>query len=308
MARLPRGMSYDDFLEFVSKNPNYTLSEATGAPIKGRPNVAPPRDLPPADPFAAMAARAEARARAAMQRTQEAGSAARSFLTEPQKLRNPATGNFYQTKDPVTGRLGPYATGFTPAQQMARIGLPVVGGAGAVGYLASEGRDSAPAPSRMGPYEGDSPREQNVMRDRARREIDDSVRYRELVDSGRLDRANFQDENAVPNPNRTISPAERRGLSMPTPPRRPEAVERPSPVDNVRALFQRYNETGNPADFILADRAMREAGITGTGEPMPKKAEGGAISGMGGAGGDKMHKDAALHKALEIIHALISSR
>jgi hypothetical protein len=95
------------------------------------------------------------------------------------------------------------------------------------------------------------------------------------------------------------------------PPRRAEPVQQAAPSDNVRALFDRYNESGNAADFILADRAMREAGITGTGEPMPSKAEGGAISGMagmGGSGADKMHKDAALHKALEIIHALITRR
>jgi Tfp pilus assembly protein PilV len=284
-------MSYDDFLEFVSKNPNYTLSEATGAPIKGRPNVAPPRDLPPADPFAAMAARAEARARAAMQRTREAGSATRSFLTEPQKLRNPATGNFYQTKDPVTGRLGPYATGFTPAQQMARIGLPAAGAVGGASYLAMAERNPREAAARE--------REEAEMQAAA---AADQAQYRETPAAAPApERRSPFDETNIGAPR--FAPAR-----APVPPRRAEVVERPSPVDNVRALFQRYNETGNPADFILADRAMREAEITGTGEPMPKKAEGGAISGMAGAGGDKMHKDAALHKALEIIHALISSR
>lgn len=298
MARLPRGMSYDDFLEFVSKNPNYTLSEATGAPIKGRPNVAPPRDLPPADPFAAMAARAEARARAAMQRTQEAGSAARSFLTEPQKLRNPATGNFYQTKDPVTGRLGPYATGFTPAQQMARIGLPAAGAVGGASYLAMAERNPREAAARE--------REEAEMQAAA---AADQAQYRGAPAPMPVpsEEPGFSGEQGkiLTQALAASRPAPARA---PVPPRRAEAVERPSPVDNVRTLWQRYNETGNPADFILADRAMREAGITGTGEPMPKKAEGGAISGMGGVGGDKMHKDAALHKALEIIHALISSR
>jgi hypothetical protein len=98
-----------------------------------------------------------------------------------------------------------------------------------------------------------------------------------------------------------VSFAPRAERRVPTPPRRAAAVEQAAPSDNVRALFERYNETGNAADFILADRAMREAGM------LPTKAEGGAISGAA-SGGDKMHKDAALHKALEIIHALISSR
>lgn len=291
MARLPKGMSYDDFLEFVSKNPNYTLSEATGAPIKGRPNAVPPRNLPPADPFAAMAARAEERARAAMQRTREAGAATRSFLTEPQRLRNPATGNFYQTKDPVTGRLGPYATGFTPAQQMARIGLPTAGGVGGASYLAMAGRDQREATSRE--------REEAEMQAAA---AADQEKYREMpAPPPVMERRSPFDETNIAAPR--FAPAR-----APIPPRRVEAAEAPLPVINVRALFDRYNETGNPADFILASNAMREAGITGTGEPMRTKAEGGAISGMSSSGGDKMHKDAALHKALEIIHALISSR
>ena len=137
----------------------------------------------------------------------------------------------------------------------------------------------------------------NAMTYRARQEADDAVRYRELVDSGRLDRANFQDENAIPNPNRTITPTERRDLaaSTRTPPLPP--VRRPEPGPSVSSLWDRYNETGNPADFILADRAMREAGITGTGEPMQRKA-GGAVGG----------NDAALQQALEIIHRLLAER
>ena len=132
----------------------------------------------------------------------------------------------------------------------------------------------------------------NAMTYRARQEFDDAVRYRELVDSGRLDRANFEDENAVPNPSRTITPVERRALAAST--RTPPAQQS---APSVSSLFDRYNETGNAADFIIADRAMREAGITGTGEPMPKKA-GGSVSGS----------DAALQQALEIIHRLLAER
>jgi hypothetical protein len=132
----------------------------------------------------------------------------------------------------------------------------------------------------------------NAMTYRARQEFDDAVRYRELVDSGRLDRANFEDENAVPNPGRTITPVERRALAAST---RTPPAQRSAP--SVSSLWDRYNESGNAADFILADRAMREAGVTGTGEPMPKKA-GGAVSGS----------DVALQQALEIIHRLLAER
>jgi hypothetical protein len=133
----------------------------------------------------------------------------------------------------------------------------------------------------------------NAMTYRARQGMDDAVRYRELVDSGRLDRANFQDENAIPNPNRTITPTERRDLaaSTRTPPLPP--VRRSEPGPSVSSLWDRYNETGSPADFVRADRAMREAGYYD--QPVERKA-GGAVGG----------NDAALQQAMEIIQQLLS--
>ena len=74
-------------------------------------------------------------------------------------------------------------------------------------------------------------------------------------------------------------------------------VRQPEPGPSVSSLWDRYNETGNPADFVRADRAMREAGITGTGEPMQRK-DGGSVGGS----------DAALNQALEIIHRLLAER
>lgn len=237
---------------------------------------------------------------AALSRAREAGSAARSFLTQPSVpgvgfARNPQTGYALRNVPPAKGAARPRpdlpfgsnlpaGPTFSTAQQAVRMGLPAAGAVGAARYGADalDRPVSVPAPAPDRGYEGDSPREQIAMREMRQPPMPDEVSF--------------------------AARSERR---VPTPPRRPAPVEQAAPSDRVRELFDRYNATGNPADFILASNAMREAGITGTGEPMRTKAEGGAISGMtgmGGSGGDKMHKDAALHKALEIIHALISSR
>jgi len=94
---------------------------------------------------------------------------------------------------------------------------------------------------------------------------------------------------------RILEDAVKRGRGpsrVPLPP-----VRQPEPGPSVASLWDRYNETGNPADFVRADRAMREAGITGTGEPMQRK-DGGSVGG----------NDAALNQALEIIHRLLAER
>ena len=132
-------------------------------------------------------------------------------------------------------------------------------------------------------YEGDSPRERIAVT--AANDI--LARQREAADSGLLDRANFQDENAIPNPNR---PREAMGMPLPVP--RPAALDQvaaPSP----QSLWDKYNETGDAGDFVRADRAMMAARKAEEGEG---KAKGGAVAG----------KDAALHKALEIIHHLLT--
>jgi hypothetical protein len=105
--------------------------------------------------------------------------------------------------------------------------------------------------------------------------------------------------------------------AVPLPPRRPAEVAAPppmpsrAPVEAERApagesLWDIYNRTGNAADFVRADRAMREGraaggeidGMRGM-QPMPMPAP--EQPKQGGAGG----RDAAINKALEIIHHLI---
>jgi hypothetical protein len=174
-----------------------------------------------------------------------------------------------------------------------------------------------PQPERG--YEGDSPRERELMT----RAADVINRQREAADSGLLDRANFNDENAIPNPQRS-APAAR----MPLPVRRPAALDQqPAPQQSLlgrifsgqdyqssNALASdprlagynakvvqdgkvNWGDRDNAADFFRADKAMmaqREAAKKA--EEGEGKAKGGSVNG----------KDAALHKALEIIHHLLT--
>lgn len=134
---------------------------------------------------------------------------------------------------------------------------------------------------------------------------------------------------AAVNTARTVMPQ-----NPPMPPPRPRD-EAPAPMSS-RDLWQRYSETESPADFVRADAAMRAGRAEGGGldpmgglmppdmatmpvdapsmpmPPMPADAgpppsmDGGpkppAAGGAGGAGG----RDAAINKALDIIHNLVT--
>jgi hypothetical protein len=154
-------------------------------------------------------------------------------------------------------------------------------------------------------YEGDSPRERIAVT--AANDI--LARQREAADSGLLDRANFHDESAVPSPARP-----RAAAPMPLPVKRPESLDAAPPQSLLGRIFsgqdyqsnnQRVVQDGNinwgdrdsAADFFRADKAMmaqREAAKKS--EEGEGKAKGGAVAG----------KDAAIHKALEIIHHLLT--
>jgi len=164
-------------------------------------------------------------------------------------------------------------------------------------------------------YEGDSPRERIAMMAAA----DAINRQREAADSGLLDRANFHDENAVPNPQRSL-PAAR----MPLPVPRPAALDSTPQQSLLSRIFSgqdyqssnalasdprmagysarvvqdgkvNYGDRDNAADFFRAD-AARMAMEKKAAEEGEGKAKGGAVAG----------KDAALHEALEIIHHLLT--
>jgi hypothetical protein len=72
------------------------------------------------------------------------------------------------------------------------------------------------------------------------------------------------------------------------------------PVEQTTSEGRKAINWGDPesaADFFRADKAMRES-----------RERGEDVTGMAAGGSAKPHKDASLHKALEIIHSLISSR
>jgi hypothetical protein len=74
----------------------------------------------------------------------------------------------------------------------------------------------------------------------------------------------------------------------------PAPAAKQSTGDDIRALWTKYNESGNMADFIRADRAMKEAGAFKNIKPEGEK-----------RGGSVEKKPDAVHKALEIIHHLV---
>jgi len=104
--------------------------------------------------------------------------------------------------------------------------------------------------------------------------------------------------------------------NVPLPPPRPSGLDRPAPVRpaperaaqiqeaaakpedmTLRQLWEAANASGEARDFFRADQAMQAAMKNSQGAPEAKKA-GGSVSG----------KPDAVHKALEIIHHLISNR
>jgi hypothetical protein len=147
---------------------------------------------------------------------------------------------------------------------------------------------------------------------------------------------NFNDESAIPNPNRVISPAERNALNIarrpaaPAPAAKPAAAPAAAPAQGGNfftnlfkggpevqstggQLIQRqqgpiqqgqeraqtklnWGDRDNAADFFRADKARQE--LEKSGESFSGLKRGGAAQSPG--------KDAALHKALEIIHHMIT--
>jgi hypothetical protein len=152
-------------------------------------------------------------------------------------------------------------------------------------------------------YDGDSPRERIAVT--AANDI--LARQREAADSGLLERADYHDENAVPNPQRP-----RAAAPMPLSVRRPAELDaapqqgflgRMFSGDDYQSNNQRvvkdnavnWGDRDNAADFFRAD-AARMAMEKKAAEEGEGKAKGGAVAG----------KDAAIHKALEIIHHLLT--
>lgn len=334
MARLPLGMSWDEFLNFVKKNPNYKISESTGAPILAKNPKEVPKMVPPADMWGNMAARAEQIALEKAERAKAAAEKAKSYLTEPQPVL--VNGQKQLIRDPSTGRMTKeYETAWTPGQRLAQgaVGAGAVGGAGYLGSNAAERRAA----------EEDAARQKNAITpadlygDIAANPTAGTLTPEDLV--GRIDRM----PEPAPIPPRVADLVARARANQAAAPRRAAQIEaaaqspattvtKPSDDSNFlsrlfsgpdvqstgREVVQRMQgpmpkgqdrpatridwgnssgPEGSAADFFRADRAMREA-----------QAAGEDVTGYATGGTAKPHKDAALHKALEIIHALIARR
>ena len=77
-------------------------------------------------------------------------------------------------------------------------------------------------------------------------------------------------------------------------------------VPSARALWDIYNQTGSAADFVRASNAQKlEDPGNAKFEAAANEKRGGSVSGKGKDGGMNP-KEAVLHKALEIIHHMIS--
>jgi hypothetical protein len=87
-----------------------------------------------------------------------------------------------------------------------------------------------------------------------------------------------------------------KGRSSGTPAPAPAAPQ--STGADIKALWAKYNESGNAADFVRADKAMQEARKSGVDLGLPT-AQGEK------RGGSVEKKPDAVHKALEIIHHLV---
>jgi hypothetical protein len=141
-----------------------------------------------------------------------------------------------------------------------------------------------------------------------------------------------------PEPGYDMPPAARAAVStarniMPQsspPPPRPTQAAPVASEPSSRALWERYGETESPADFVRADMAMRAGRADGGGldpmgglmppdmgtmpvdAPLPMPADAAPPPAMDGpkapAGGGAGGRDAAINKALDIIHRLITTQ
>lgn len=216
----------------------------------------------------------------------------------PTVVRNPTTGYAMQYPlqrgNPMSGKT---IMEYSPAQVMgakAAVALPVTAGAAGLAAMGS------------GPSEVRPP-------------ISLAEEPRPPIYSGREHEPDYGQMGGPDILQRALSMTARpaKEAAVPLPPRRPAEVAAPPPMPvraapeepSSRSLWEEYNKSGSAADFIRADRAMREGRAEGGGIPMGMEGMRPApmdipmpdVPKQAGAGG----RDAAINKALEIIHHLV---
>lgn len=285
----PAGISASEKAIIQSKNPGRMINPETGTPMSfaGKPAMVEGA----ADPYVGLFQRAQELARG----TQQAAGTAKDRIIsafQPQIPRNPITGAKIPTRDPVTGQMIAAEPVYSAAQRVgipAAIGAPLV----AAGYFGGQGEGAqAPAVSPEDLYdmrrEAITPADLFDMRQQA---ITPEDIHGQLTPvpmppprPANLDRA--------PAPTRS---APEQSASVQQAAARPEEM-------TLRDLWKAANASGEARDFVRADQAMQSAIKRGEdigyyGQSEGKKA-GGSVNG----------KDAAVHKALEIIHHMITNR
>ena len=238
--------------------------------------------------------------------------AAYNYLTVPRGVvRNPTTGARIPTRNTTTGRMERTPDYFLPGQNVAQgaIGAGAIGGASLLGSNIgdSAGNQLQYNESINRPEDADFYRSVGAAQLPSSSGIDrnEDENFYRSVGAARLPSSSGMDQADYPMRSPAVAAAKR---AIPMPPTRPSDLPREEPGILSRIFSGKDYKSnskpvtedgtvnwGNPdsaADFFRADKARMA---------MEGRASGGSVNG-------KPEKDAALHKALEIIHHMIRSR
>ena len=280
----PAGISASEKAIIQSKNPGRMINPETGTPMSfaGKPAMVEGA----ADPYVGLFQKAQELARG----TQQAVGTAKDRIIsafQPQIPRNPITGAKIPTRDPVTGQMMAAEPVYSTAQKVgipAAIGAPLV----AAGYFGGQG-EGAPAPA-ISPEDLYDMRREAItpadLFDMRQQAITPEDIHGQLTPVP-MPRARPANLDQAPAPTRS---APEQSASVQQTAARPEEM-------TLRDLWKAANESGEARDFFRADQAMQAM----------NRAQGGAVEGKK-AGGSVNGKDAAIHKALEIIQHMITRR
>lgn len=211
-------------------------------------------------------------------------SAIRSYLA---RRFAPSAAQDAVLMEPVAGSAAREAITRSTMMTPQTAGATIAAGAPSVlSFLprAAEGDTGANTPLLRGDrgYEGDSPRERIAVTTAN----DILARQREAADA-KYARDVIYNEPVRTSSNRPAAPVQ-------------QQQSQPAPSGaTVSDLWAIYNKTGEAGDFVRADQAARAAGAYKDLDKVEGKKAGGSV-------GEKPQKDAAIHKALEIIHHLLT--
>jgi hypothetical protein len=270
----PSGISASEQAIIQAKNPGRMINPQNGTPMSfaGKPAMIEGS----ADPYVGL-----------FQKAQEVATAAKDRAIsafQPQIPRNPVTGAKIPTRDPATGRMVAAEPVYSTAQKIgipAAIGTPLV----AAGYFGREGEE-APAPA-ISPEDLFDMRSGQPARFPSAEDREAYLQQQQVGNSQRYPASRPVESRAAPAPERTKQVQ--------------QAAADPQNM-TIRQLWEAANASGEARDFARADQAMQAATKKGEDVGFYGQSEGKK------AGGSVNGKDAAMHKALEIIHHMITSR